>query len=82
MQGLISGKVEPNAQGELQGALTGMVSLAAIFGPPLMTGLYGSFSKPDAVIHFPGAAFLMGTIFALVSLGIAWYYLRTDPEKS
>lgn len=78
MQGLISGKVEPNAQGELQGALTGMISLSAIFGPPLMTSLYGEFSKPDAPFHFPGAAFMMGSIFAFVSLVIAWNYLRKE----
>ncbi len=76
MQGLISGKVPPNAQGELQGALTSMISLAAIFGPPLMTNLYGNFSDPAASVYFPGAAFAMGLIFALTSLAIAWSNLR------
>jgi len=80
MQGLISGKVPPNAQGELQGALTGMISLSAIFGPPLMTGLYGEFSKTDALIHFPGAAFLMGSIFAFISLTIAWNQLKSSRQ--
>jgi len=52
--------------------------LSAIFGPPLMTSLYGEFSKPEAAFHFPGAAFMMGSIFALVSLVIAWVYLRRE----
>jgi hypothetical protein len=43
-----------------------------------MTSLYGEFSRPDAIIHFPGAAFMMGSIFALVSLVIAWTYLRRE----
>jgi len=78
MQGLISGKVPPNAQGELQGALTSMISLAAIIGPPLMTNIYGDFSSPTAIFYFPGAAFAVGTIFALTSLGIAWQNLKNS----
>jgi DHA1 family tetracycline resistance protein-like MFS transporter len=78
MQGLISGQVPPNAQGELQGALTGVVSLAAIFGPPLMTEMYGRFSNPEAPVHFPGAAFLVGAVFASVSLWIAWKNLSKN----
>jgi len=77
MQGLISGKVPPNAQGELQGALTSLISHSAIFGPPLMTTLYSTFSKPNAILHFPGAAFMMGTVFALTSLFIAWKNLNS-----
>ena len=76
MQGLISGKVPPNAQGELQGALTSTISMAAIIGPPLMTNLYSDFSRHSANFHFPGAAFLMGMVFALTSLFIAWWNLR------
>jgi len=76
MQGLISGKVPPNAQGELQGALTSTISMAAIIGPPLMTNLYSNFSSPSAPVHFPGAAFVMGLVFALTSLLIAWLNLK------
>jgi len=76
MQGLISGKVPPNAQGELQGALTSTISMAAIIGPPLMTNLYSNFSIPTAPVHFPGAAFLIGVVFALTSLFIAWWNLK------
>jgi hypothetical protein len=76
MQGLISGKVPPNAQGELQGALTSTISMAAIIGPPLMTNLYSSFSGQSAPIHFPGAAFIMGMVFSITSLFIAWWNLR------
>jgi DHA1 family tetracycline resistance protein-like MFS transporter len=76
MQGLISGKVPPNAQGELLGALTSTISIAAIIGPPLMTSLYSTFSGNSAPFHFPGSAFITGMIFALTSLFIAWQNLR------
>lgn len=76
MQGIVSAKVPPNSQGELQGGLTSMMSITAIFGPPLMTGLYYRFAAPAAPIHFPGAAFLMGCLFTLFSLIAAYGSLR------
>ncbi len=39
IQAIISGHVPPNEQGELQGALTSLMSATSIIGPPLMTGL-------------------------------------------
>ena len=71
VQSIISGQVPPNAQGELQGGLTSVMSISAIFGPLLMTNLYADFSKSDAFFHFPGAPFMMGVVFALISLLIA-----------
>ena len=60
LQGILSGQVPANEQGELQGALTSLVSVTAIVGPPLMTGLFAYFTAPGAPVHFPGAAFLAG----------------------
>lgn len=68
LQGIISGQVPPNEQGELQGALTSLVSLTTILGPPLMTNLFAYFTSPGAPVHFAGAPFLMGSVLALASL--------------
>lgn len=68
LQSIISGQVPANEQGELQGALTSLVSLTSILGPPLMTNLFAYFTKPGAPVHFPGAPFLMGSVLALASL--------------
>ena len=54
----ISGHVPPNAQGELQGSLTSLMSVASIIGPLLMTNLFAYFTSAHAPIHFPGASFL------------------------
>jgi DHA1 family tetracycline resistance protein-like MFS transporter len=67
LQAYISGKVPANAQGELQGSLTSIISLSAIAGPPLMTNLYAGFSSPNSLLDFPGAAFFLGMLFALSS---------------
>ena len=68
LQGIISGQVAPNAQGELQGGLTGLVSLTSIFGPILMGGLFRYFTKPDTPLYLPGAPFFMGSFLCLLSL--------------
>ncbi len=67
IQGIISNHVPPNEQGELQGALTSLMSATSIIGPPIMTSLFYFFSKPGAVVYFPGAPFVLGAILFLVS---------------
>ncbi|WP_341227918.1 TCR/Tet family MFS transporter [uncultured Arcticibacterium sp.] len=67
-QGIISSQVKPNEQGELQGALTSVLSIAAIVGQPLMLGLFGYFSAKDTEIYFPGAPFILGSLFCLISI--------------
>lgn len=68
IQGLISNQVPANAQGELQGGLTGLMSITAIIGPLLMTKLFSDFSNRSNVIYFPGASFFMASV--LVFAGI------------
>jgi DHA1 family tetracycline resistance protein-like MFS transporter len=72
LQGIISGQVPANEQGELQGALTSLVSLTSIAGPPLMTNLFAYYTSPSAPLYFPGAPFLAGALLCLVSVLLAW----------
>lgn len=67
VQSLLSDRVPANEQGELQGALASLISLSAIIGPPIMSGLFASFTASDALVYFPGAAFLLGAIITFVS---------------
>jgi MFS transporter, DHA1 family, tetracycline resistance protein len=68
MNAIASRQIPANAQGELQGAVASLYSLSAIIGPPLMTQVFGYFSRPDAAVHLPGAAFLTA---ALLTVGCA-----------
>lgn len=68
IQGIISGQIPPNEQGELQGGLTSLMSLTGIVGPLLMTNLFAYFTSPNAPIYFPGAPYLLGGVFILISL--------------
>ena len=76
LQGIMSSQVPANEQGELQGALTSLVSLTAIVGPVLMTGLFYYFTKPGAPVYFPGAAMLMGALLTVISAVMARRSLR------
>jgi DHA1 family tetracycline resistance protein-like MFS transporter len=72
LQATMSGNVPRNAQGELQGALTSLLSATSIIGPLLMTGLFAYFTSADAPILFPGAPFFVGGILMLLSSIVAF----------
>ncbi|MBK8426964.1 MAG: TCR/Tet family MFS transporter [Lewinellaceae bacterium] len=76
LQGLISNQVPANVQGELQGGLTSLMSLTAIVGPLLMTGIFAYFTAPDAPIYFPGAAMLTGAVLTIISTLLAYRNLH------
>ncbi|MBS1614508.1 MAG: TCR/Tet family MFS transporter [Bacteroidetes bacterium] len=76
LQGIISTQVPPNAQGELQGALTSLMSSTSIFGPLIMNNTFYFFSHEGASIYFPGAPFILGAIFLLAALIFATSTLK------
>ncbi|MDH5296947.1 MAG: tetracycline resistance MFS efflux pump, partial [Nitrospirota bacterium] len=82
IQGIMSSQVPANSQGELQGALTSLISLTAIAGPPLMTNTFGAFSGINAPIAFPGAPFILGAIFISFSIWLANKYLVRYEEPA
>lgn len=68
IQGVIANQVPSNEQGEMQGAITSLISLTAIIGPILMTELFYRFTKDETNIYFPGAPFMMGAFLTLISI--------------
>ncbi|PLK42404.1 MULTISPECIES: TCR/Tet family MFS transporter [unclassified Emticicia] len=81
MQGIISGQVPPNEQGELQGSLTSLNSVASIIGPVLMTGLFYRFTEKGAPVYFPGVPFLAAAILTTISLILIIKTLRKHTTK-
>jgi MFS transporter, DHA1 family, tetracycline resistance protein len=80
LQAIMSNHVPANEQGELQGALTSLMSVTTIIGPPMMTNLFAYFTSPGALIHFSGAAFLLGAVFMLASAIVAYSVLRGEKK--
>ncbi|HNU88410.1 MAG TPA: TCR/Tet family MFS transporter [Ferruginibacter sp.] len=77
LQAVMAGKVPPNAQGELQGAITSTMSLAAIIGPFVMNNLFFYFTHSEAPIYLPGAPFFLGALLMATSFAIAYKTLHT-----
>lgn len=67
LQGLISNQVPPTEQGELQGALTSLISLTSIIGPLVMTNLFAYTTAKDSLFFLPGAPFFLAALLILIS---------------
>jgi DHA1 family tetracycline resistance protein-like MFS transporter len=76
LQSTISGHVPPNFQGELQGSLTGLMSVTAIFGPLVMLNLFAYFTSPKTPVIFPGVSFVLGGMLMLAASIVAYKSLK------
>lgn len=72
LQSMISKSIPANQQGELQGALTSLVSATSIVGPPMMTNLFYYFTHDKAPFQFSGAPFLLASILMMLSAVIIY----------
>ncbi|MFT6658912.1 TCR/Tet family MFS transporter [Maritalea sp.] len=67
LNGLMSSRVDDNAQGELQGGVNAVNSITAILGPLAATQLFAFFTlSPDSHGYFPGVAFFASGIAIVV----------------
>ncbi|WP_233492674.1 TCR/Tet family MFS transporter [Xanthomonas oryzae] len=71
-QALITREVGADAQGRVQGALTGLVSLAGIAGPLLFANVFAWFIGSGAPLHLPGAPWLLAGVLLAAGWGMAW----------
>ena len=78
LQGIISSHVPANEQGELQGALTSLMSATSIIGPLIMTNLFAYFTDKGAPVHFPGAPFIAGAALLFTSSFLAYRSLKKN----
>jgi len=76
LQSTMSGFVPPNEQGELQGALTSLMSATTIFAPVIMTSLFAYFTSTKTPFLFPGAPFFVGAILVLISTALAYRSMK------
>lgn len=82
LQGIISIQVPPNAQGELQGALTSLMSVTSIVGPPLMTTTFAYFTKTGADVYLPEAPMLLGAVLTITATIMARNSLKRTLHAS
>ena len=79
VQALMSRSVPANEQGLLQGAMSSMLNLTSIAGPPIWTGLFAFFVSEQAPIVVPGAAFFGAAIAFVIALVLARRWFAAAP---
>ena len=76
VQGVISNQVSEKEQGNLQGAITGLISVTAILGQLIFSPVFYYFIRPEGDIYYPGAPYALAAIFLFVALVFASLAMR------
>ena len=76
LQSLVTHQAPPEEQGELQGTLVSLTSLAAIINPLVATKLFAVFTANKEGLYIPGAPYYFGALVCIASWVIA---LRQKP---
>jgi MFS transporter, DHA1 family, tetracycline resistance protein len=75
-QGLMTRRVQPSEQGQLQGAIMGLRGLSGLFSPAMFTFTFATFIGARADLHLPGAPFLLSSVLLAIALTLAWRVTR------
>jgi len=73
-QSLMTQRVSPSEQGELQGALASLRGIAMIIGPQIFATTFAYFIAPAH--HLPSAPWYFAALLLAISLVIAWAVAR------
>jgi DHA1 family tetracycline resistance protein-like MFS transporter len=75
----MSARVPEDAQGELQGGLSALISVAMIMAPLVYNGTFTLTAGYDPMFDLPGAAFIVAAVFS--GLALVFYALRTKRNQ-
>jgi DHA1 family tetracycline resistance protein-like MFS transporter len=75
-QSMMSRRVSPQEQGKLQGATTGLASVAGVFSPALYGSLYAVFNDQLASLGLPGFPFFVAAGFLVTGMLVAVWAAR------
>ena len=70
LQSIASREVQPNEQGQLQGALSSLRSIVTLVTPGLYTATFALFVGPLAGLGLPGAPYVLSAIFMAASAAV------------
>ena len=82
IQAIISSRTAANEQGEIQGLLTSLTSLAAVISPLMFTQILSSFTEDKTALFFPGAPFLLAGVLILFAMLFVLTGLRTGKKAA
>src|SRR5881392_267762 len=70
-QGMMTHRVSEREQGELQGAIQSLRSIAFVIGPFLFSGIFGWFINPKHSFYVPGAPYYLAAVFLFTAMLLA-----------
>ena len=70
-QGMMTHRVSEREQGELQGAIQSLRSIAFVIGPFLFSGIFGWFINPKHSLHMPGAPYYLAAALLFTAMLMA-----------
>ena len=79
VQSLMTRRVGPTEQGQLQGANSGIMGITGLIGPGLFTLTFAYFIRAGLDWHLPGAPFFLAALLLVTALGVAWRVTRLAP---
>ena len=79
---ILSNQVAADSQGELQGIMASVSSVAMIVGPLLLTQTFTYFTSDSAPLYLPGSAFWVAAILTSAALIIFFQQIRRLPNPA
>ena len=79
-QAIMSRRVSPSEQGQLQGATSSLQAITGMIGPTLFTQVFAQSIAKGAGLHVPGMAFYVAAALLVLSGIIAWQVTRPPAE--
>ena len=80
LQAMISRDIPANQQGELQGSLISLASVAAILAPLLYTKLFSAFTLGPSRFYFPGMPYVMASAICILSFALLFAPRLRSPK--
>ena len=78
LMAMLSRRATADTQGEVQGIAAMTMGIGNVLGPLVLTAPLAWFTGPGAPVHFPGAAFIVASLFGVAALAM----LRRLPRAS
>ena len=79
---ILSNQVAADSQGELQGIMASVSSVAMIVGPLLLTQTFTYFTSDSAPLYLPGSAFWVAAILTSAAMIIFFQQIRRLPNPA
>lgn len=79
LQGLMTRRVAPNEQGQLQGANAALMGISSVIGPSLFLLPFAFAVRHDATLHLPGLPVLIAAALMLCATLLAWAKAKPAP---